>query len=129
MAGGGGARFRPVNGLIEVGAVRRGCGVRRGRSGRAETSCGGKGWPAQGSAAACSCSARWQLDSSWKKEGQGIDKGDVASGRDRDAQRVCAESEDRRRPARGVAGGRSRDGLAYEHSNAQEKNSAAFEKF
>ena len=42
---------------------------------------------------------------------------------------VCAESEDRRRPTRGVAGGRSRDGLAYEHSNAHERNSAAFEKF
>ena len=58
-----------------------------------------------------------------------MDKGDVASVRDRDAKRVCAESEDRHRPTRGVAGGRSRDGLAYEHSNAQEKNSAAFEKF
>ena len=32
-----------------------------------------------------SCSARRQLDSSWKKERQGMDKGDVASGRDRDA--------------------------------------------
>ena len=57
-----------------------------------------------------------------------MDKGDVASGSYRDAQRVCAESEDRRRPTRGVAGGRSRDGLAYEHSNAHERNSAACEK-
>ena len=70
-----------------------------------------------------------ELDPSWRREKKGMDKGNVASGRDRDAQRVYAESEDRRRPTRGVAGGRSRDGLAYEHSNAKEKNSAAFEKF
>ena len=58
-----------------------------------------------------------------------MDMGDMVSGRDWDTQRVCAKSEDRRQPTRGVAGGRSQDGLAYEHSNAQEKNSAAFEKF
>ena len=67
MADGGlRVRFGPINGLIEVGAVRRGCEARRGRLGHAKTSCGGESWPAQGSAAACSGSARRE-----REEGEG----------------------------------------------------------